>query len=82
MSYGLQMEQRTGRTSSLILIAVMRSGPQSFTAAGGRLFFVAIVPDDANYTVRTQLWMTDGTTAGTRIIYQEPGVSYGYSIIE
>lgn len=58
----------------------VRSSPQSFTVAAGRLFFVAIVPDDAHYTVRTQLWMTDGTSAGTRLIYEEPGMSYGYSI--
>jgi ELWxxDGT repeat protein len=58
----------------------LRSSPQSFTVAGGWLFFVAILPNDAQYTVRTQLWVTDGTAAGTRMIYQEPGVSYGYAI--
>jgi ELWxxDGT repeat protein len=58
----------------------LRSSPQSFTVAGGWLFFVAILPNDAQYTVQTQLWMTDGTPAGTSMIYQEPGVSYGYAI--
>lgn len=58
----------------------LRSGPQSFSVAGDKLFFVSVVPDDANFTVRTQLWMTNGTARGTRMVYQEPGVSYGYSI--
>jgi ELWxxDGT repeat protein len=60
----------------------LRSSPLSFTVVGDKLFFVAIVPDDAHYTVQTQLWITDGTSAGTKPIYQEPGVSYGYSINE
>jgi ELWxxDGT repeat protein len=60
----------------------LRSSPQSFRVVGDKLFFVAIVPDDAHYTVQTQLWITDGTSAGTKLIYQEPGVSYGYSINE
>ncbi len=59
---------------------VLRSSPQEFTVALQRLFFVAIVPDDAHFTVKTQLWVTDGTSAGTKLVFQEPGFSYGYSI--
>jgi ELWxxDGT repeat protein len=58
----------------------LRSSPQTFTVASGRLFFVSIVPDDEHFTVRTQLWVTDGTSDGTQLVYQEPGVSYGYAI--
>jgi ELWxxDGT repeat protein len=58
----------------------LRSSPQSFTVAGGLLFFVAILPDDAHFTVRTQLWVTDGTAASTEMVYEEPGDDYGYGI--
>ena len=47
---------------------------------GGLLFFVTIVPDDPHFTVQTQLWATDGTTEATRMVYQEPGNSFGYAI--
>jgi ELWxxDGT repeat protein len=59
---------------------VPRSSPQSFKVAGGLLFFVTIVPDDVHFTVQTQLWATDGTTAGTQMVYQEPGNNFGYAI--
>jgi len=58
----------------------LRSSPLSFVVAGRRLFFVSIVPDDEHYTVRTQLWVTDGTVSGTQLVFEEPGVSYGYAI--
>jgi ELWxxDGT repeat protein len=58
----------------------LRSSPQSFIVAGGLLFFVAIVPDDEHFTVRTQLWKTDGTPQGTQMVYQEPGNNFGYAI--
>lgn len=57
-----------------------RSSPQDLTVAGGRLFFTAIVPDDAHFTVRTQLWVTDGTAEGTAMVYEEPGNDFGYGI--
>jgi ELWxxDGT repeat protein len=38
------------------------------------------VPDDAHYTVQTQLWATDGTTEGTQMVYPEPGDNFGYPI--
>lgn len=58
----------------------LRSAPLVYKVAGNRLFFIAILPDDRHYTVRTQLWISDGTAAGTRLIFQEPGKSYGYAI--
>ena len=58
----------------------VRSSPLYFAVAGGRLFLVAILPDDPHFTVRTQLWVTDGTVAGTELVYQEPGDNFGYSI--
>jgi ELWxxDGT repeat protein len=30
--------------------------------------------------VRTQLWMSDGTAAGTQMVYEEPGINFGYAI--
>ncbi len=58
----------------------LRSSPLIYKVAGGRVFFVSIVPDDAHFTVRTQLWQTDGTTAGTQLVYEEPGNNFGYAI--
>ena len=58
----------------------LRSAPQSFKVAGGLLFFVTIVPDDRHFTVQTQLWVTDGTTEGTQMVFQEPGNNFGYAI--
>jgi ELWxxDGT repeat protein len=58
----------------------LRSSPQNLTVVGDKLFFVSILPDDENFTVKTELWMTDGTEAGTELIFQEPGNSFGYAI--
>jgi ELWxxDGT repeat protein len=57
-----------------------RSGVQDLTVVGDKLFFVSILPDDDNFTVKTQLWMTDGTEAGTELVFAEPGNSFGYAI--
>ena len=57
-----------------------RSSPLEMIAFGDQLFFTAIDPDDATFTVRTQLWVTDGTEAGTQMLFEEPGDSFGYSI--
>src|SRR5688572_15637320 len=57
-----------------------RSSPLEMIAFGDQLFFTAIDPDDAAFTVRTQLWVTDGTEAGTQMLFEEPGDSFGYSI--
>lgn len=58
----------------------LRSAPQDLTVVGDKLFFVSILPDDDNFTVKTQLWMTDGTEAGTELVFAEPGNSFGYAI--
>jgi ELWxxDGT repeat protein len=58
----------------------MRSSPVGLLVVGDRLFFTAIVPDDVPFTGTTQLWMTDGTEAGTQLVWQAPGRSFGYAI--
>jgi ELWxxDGT repeat protein len=57
-----------------------RSAPSDLLAVGHLVFFTAIKPNDAKRTVTTQLWVTDGTEDGTRLVWQEPGQSVGYSI--
>jgi MYXO-CTERM domain-containing protein len=57
-----------------------RASPLELTALGDLLFFVAINPEDVGSRVKTQLWMTDGTEAGTLMVFEEPGTSTGYSI--
>ena len=50
------------------------SSPLDLVAAGGLLFFTAITDiDEATGTVRTQLWTTDGTGEGTRLVWEAPG---------
>jgi ELWxxDGT repeat protein len=56
------------------------SAPMNFTVLGDTLFFVTISPVGASSSVKTQLWATDGTEEGTKLVYQEPGTSTGYSI--
>jgi ELWxxDGT repeat protein len=69
-----------GTEMLLNLNGAERSSPDSLTVVGDRLFFTAIVPNDAEFTVQTELWMTDGTVAGTELVFREPGDSFGYSI--
>jgi ELWxxDGT repeat protein len=57
-----------------------RSSPLEMIAFGDQLFFTAIDPNDAAFTVRTQLWVTDGTEEGTQMLFEEPGDSFGYAI--
>jgi ELWxxDGT repeat protein len=59
---------------------VERSSPLDLLAVGDVLFFTAIDPDDVTGTVATQLWMTDGTEAGTKLVWEAPGRAFGYSI--
>ncbi len=33
-----------------------------------------------DFTVLSQLWMTDGTEEGTQMVFQAPGKDWGYSI--
>jgi ELWxxDGT repeat protein len=57
------------------------SSPLNFVAVGDRLFFVALGDiDETAKTVRTQLWTTDGTSEGTRVVWEAPGRSTGYAI--
>ena len=57
------------------------SSPLDLVAAGDSLFFTAIADaDEANQTVRTQLWTTDGTEGGTRLVWEAPGRFPGYTI--
>lgn len=56
------------------------SAPMDFTPLGDTLFFVTISPGATDFTVKTQLWATDGTAEGTRLVYEEPGSSHGYTI--
>ena len=39
---------------------------------GEVLFFTAIDPDDVPGMATTQLWMTDGSEAGTKLVWQAP----------
>src|SRR5688572_22467515 len=63
-----------------INLGTERSSPLELTAFDDLLFFVAINPEDVGSRVKTQLWMTDGTEAGTSMVFEEPGTSTGYSI--
>ena len=57
------------------------SSPLDLVAVGGWLFFTAIADaDEATGTVRTQLWTTDGSGAGTRLVWEAPGRFTGYTI--
>jgi len=57
------------------------SSPRDFVAVGDRLFFVALADiDETGKTVRTQLWTTDGTGAGTTPVWEAPGRWTGYAI--
>jgi ELWxxDGT repeat protein len=56
------------------------SAPGELLAVGEVLFFTAIDLDDASGTVTNRLWMTDGTEAGTKLVWSAPGRSNGYSI--
>lgn len=56
------------------------SGPEYFTVVGDKLFFVSISPGEVEFSVKTKLWVTDGTANGTELVYEEPGSSFGYAI--
>jgi ELWxxDGT repeat protein len=56
------------------------SAPMDFTVVGDTLFFVTISPGATESTIKTQLWVTDGTGENTQLVYQEPGSSSGYAI--
>jgi ELWxxDGT repeat protein len=56
------------------------SSPGELLAVGDVLFFTAIDPDDASGTITNRLWMTDGTEAGTKLVWTAPGLANGYTI--
>lgn len=57
------------------------SSPLEIVVAGSTVFFVTLNDfDEATKTARTRLWMTDGTREGTRLVWEAPGRSTGYSI--
>jgi ELWxxDGT repeat protein len=56
------------------------SAPGELLAVGDVLFFTAIDQDDNSGTVTNRLWMTDGTEAGTKLVWTAPGRANGYSI--
>jgi ELWxxDGT repeat protein len=56
------------------------SSPLELVPVGEVLFFTAIDPGDVAGTVATQLWMTDGTKGGTKLVWEAPGRASGYSI--
>jgi ELWxxDGT repeat protein len=56
------------------------SSPLELLPVGDVLFFTAIDPGDTPNMVATQLWMTDGTREGTKLVWEAPGRASGYSI--
>ncbi len=57
------------------------SSPLELVAVGGSVFFTAIADaDETTKTVRTQLWATDGTEEGTKLVWEAPGRFPGYTI--
>ena len=57
------------------------SFPAELVVAGGTAYFVVTVDaDEATRTVRSQLWATDGTGEGTKLVWEAPGRFTGYAI--
>jgi ELWxxDGT repeat protein len=57
------------------------SSPLDFAVIGDRAYFVVVVDaDQTTGTVRTQLWTTDGTSAGTTLVWEAPGRFPGYVV--
>ena len=57
------------------------SGPLDLTVVGRHAWFATVVQNDTgDGTVRSELWRTDGTEAGTRLVWQAPGWFNGYTI--
>jgi ELWxxDGT repeat protein len=57
------------------------SSPLDITAVGGIAFFSIVKQSNAgDNTVLTELWRTDGTAAGTTLVWQAPGRFNGYTI--
>ena len=57
------------------------SGPLDFAMVGRVAYFAVVLLSEAgDGSVRTELWRTDGTEAGTERVWQAPGRANGYSI--
>jgi ELWxxDGT repeat protein len=56
------------------------SSPGELLVVGDVLFFTALDPDDNSGTSTNRLWMTDGTEAGTKLVWTAPGRANGYTI--
>jgi ELWxxDGT repeat protein len=57
------------------------SGPLDLTVVGRQAWFATVVQSDTgDGTVRSELWRTDGTEAGTKRVWQAPGRFNGYTI--
>lgn len=84
--HGRELWISDGTEAGTRMIADLNPGPangapREFVAVGGRLFFTALADADAaTQTVRTQLWTTDGTEQGTRLVWEAPGWMAGYAI--
>ena len=59
------------------------ASPLGLVVAGGEAYFVTIRDAGAgDNTVSTELWKSDGTEEGTRVVWQAPGRAAGYAIGE
>ena len=69
--YGIELYKSNGTTSGTVLVRNINpattndidSVPNKFIAVGSNVFFAAKTP-----TTGEELWVTDGTTAGTRLV--------------
>jgi ELWxxDGT repeat protein len=83
--YGRELWMTDGTAAGTQMVKDINPGPEpsspgELLVVGDMLFFTAIDPDDNPATVRTDLWMTDGTEEGTKLLWQAPGRASGYSI--
>jgi ELWxxDGT repeat protein len=56
------------------------SSPLALTVAGDEAYFAALQQEQADGSVVTELWKTDGTERGTVAVFEAPGRFNGYSI--
>jgi ELWxxDGT repeat protein len=82
---GVELWVSDGSEAGTHLLKDINPGPESsiprdMLIVGDRLFFITSDFDDVPGLGVTQLWMTDGTEAGTQIVWQAPGRSSGFTI--
>jgi ELWxxDGT repeat protein len=83
--HGVELWVSDGSEAGTHLLKDINPGPESsiplnMLIVGDKLFFITIDFDDVPGLGATQLWMTDGTEAGTQIVWQAPGRSSGFTI--